>query len=96
MAFHTDRITIYVPKEKQMGLTRPKVSQVEKKPKSQDGHFWVSMFKSVLRLIGCYALWTSASVLGVATTVSVAAVPLAMAAGFFAAAEVLGIIEELV
>ena len=32
MAFHTDRITIYIPKEKEMGLTRPKVAQVEQKP----------------------------------------------------------------
>ena len=91
MAFHTDRITIYIPKEKKMGLTRPKVSQVEKKPKSQDGHFWVSMVKSVLRLIGCYALWTAATVIG-----GVVAVPLVLAAGLFAAAEVLGIVEELV
>ena len=74
-----------------MGLTRPKVAQVEQKPKSKDKHFWVSMFKSVLRLIGCYALYAGATILG-----GVAAVPLTMAAGLFAAAEVLGIVEELV
>ena len=91
MAFHTDRITIYIPKEKKMGLTRPKVAQVEQKPKSKDKHFWASMFKSVLRLIGCYALYTGATILG-----GVAAVPLTLAAGLFAAAEVLGIVEELV
>jgi len=76
-----------------MPLTRPKSVQIEtvRKPKHKDGHFMVSMVKSVIRIVGCYALYLGAGLLG-----DPVATPITLAAGAFAAAEVLGIVEELV
>jgi len=76
-----------------MPLTRPKSIQIEqqKKPKIKDGHFMVSMVKSVIRIVGCYALYLAAGLLG-----DPVATPLSLAAGALAAAEILGIVEELV
>ena len=41
-----------------MGLTRPKVTQMEKKPKLKDNNFVLGMIKSALRLGACYMLYT--------------------------------------
>ena len=64
-----------------MGLTRPKVTQLEKIAKIKDKHFWASMIKSIIRLGACYALY-----LGM--------IPLA--AILLGVAELIGIIEEMV
>jgi hypothetical protein len=45
-------------KEKKMGLTRPKVTQMEKKPKLKDNDFILGMIKSAIRLVACYMLYT--------------------------------------
>ena len=45
-------------KEKKMGLTRPKVIQMEKKPKLKDKDFILGMIKSAIRLVACYMLYT--------------------------------------
>ena len=45
-------------KEKKMGLTRPKVTQMEKKPKLKDNDFILGMIKSAIRLVACYILYT--------------------------------------
>jgi len=41
-----------------MGLTRPKVTQMEKKPKLKDNDFILGMIKSAIRLVACYMLYT--------------------------------------
>ena len=41
-----------------MGLTRPKIQQMEKKPKLKDNDFILGMIKSAIRLIACYMLYT--------------------------------------
>ena len=64
-----------------MGLTRPKVTQLEKIAKIKDKHFWASMIKSIIRLGACYALY-----LGM--------IPLA--AILLGVAELIGIVEEMV
>jgi len=64
-----------------MGLTRPKVAQLEKTAKIKDKHFWASMVKSSTRLGACYALY-----LGM--------IPLA--AILLGVAELIGIVEEMV
>jgi hypothetical protein len=51
----------------------------EKESKSKS-HFWISMFKSLLRIVACYALFEG---------------NLHEAAGFFVIAEALGIAEEI-
>ena len=59
--FYTEKITITVPaKEKKMGLTRPKIDQMEvrKKPKLKDESFIIGMIKSAIRLGACYMLFT--------------------------------------
>jgi len=68
-------------KEKKMGLTRPKATQLEKVKKMQDKHFWVSMIKSTGRLCACYLLYSRM---------------ISMAAIVFAISEVIGIVEEMV
>jgi len=68
-------------KEKKMGLTRPKATQLEKVKKMQDKHFWVSMIKSTGRLCACYLLYSGM---------------ISMAAIVFAISEVIGIVEEMV
>ncbi len=56
--FYTEKITITLPEEKKMGLTRPKAVQVEKKPKLKDNDFILGMIKSAIRLGACYMLFT--------------------------------------
>ena len=79
--FYTEKITITLPEEKKMGLTRPKVTQLEKVKKIKDKHFWVSMIKSTGRLYACYLLYSGM---------------ISMAAIVFAISEVIGIVEEMV
>ena len=57
---------------------------VESKSKK---HFWVSIFKSILRLGACYGLWIVGTDMGDPV--------LQVTAIFFGLAEVLGIVEEL-
>ena len=40
-----------------MGLTRPKLQQMEKKPKLKDNDFILGMIKSVIRIGACYMLF---------------------------------------
>jgi hypothetical protein len=68
-------------KEKKMGLTRPKATQLEKVKKMKDKHFWASMIKSVMRIGACYLLFTG---------------NIQMGAAGLALAEVVGIVEEMV
>jgi hypothetical protein len=68
-------------KEKKMGLTRPKATQLEKVKKINDKHFWVSMIKSTGRLYACYLLYS-----GMISTAAIV----------FAISEVVGIVEEMV
>jgi len=57
--FYTEKITITVPaEEKKMGLTRPKMQQVEKIQKSKDPQFYMMFLKSAIRIGACYALLT--------------------------------------
>ena len=80
--FYTEKITITVPaKEKKMGLTRPKSTQLEKPKKKDDPHFWVSLVKSAIRIVACYMLFIG--------SIEMAAVTLAIA-------EFAGIGEEIV
>jgi hypothetical protein len=48
------------------------------------GHFYVSIFKSILRIGACYGLWLTGDIMLQAVGV------------LFALAEVLGIVEEMV
>ena len=41
-----------------MGLTRPKIEQMEKKHKLHDDDFIIGMIKSAIRLGACYMLFT--------------------------------------
>ena len=50
-------------------------------------HFWVSIFKNILRLGACYGLWIVGSDMGEPV--------LQATAIFFGLAEILGIVEEL-
>ena len=54
-----------------MGLTRPKVTQMEKKPKLKDNDFVLGMVKSIIRIGACYMLYTG--------NIEMAAVTFAMA-----------------
>ena len=56
--FYTEKITITLPKENKVGLTRPKIQQMEKKPKLKDNDFILGMIKSVIRIGACYMLYT--------------------------------------
>jgi hypothetical protein len=57
--FYTEKITITVPaEENKMGLTRPKIQQVEKVAKSKDPQFYMMFLKSAIRIGACYALLT--------------------------------------
>ena len=58
MPFYTEKITITIPEEKKMGLTRPKIQQMEKKPKLKDNDFILGMIKSAIRIGACYMLFT--------------------------------------
>jgi hypothetical protein len=58
MPFYTEKITITIPEEKKMGLTRPKIQQMEKKPKLKDNEFILGMIKSAIRIGACYMLFT--------------------------------------
>lgn len=40
-----------------MGLTRPKATQMEKKPKLKDPNFYMDLIKSVIRIGACYMLF---------------------------------------
>jgi hypothetical protein len=75
--FYTEKITITVPTEdKKMGLTRPKMQQVEKVKKSKDPQFYMMFLKSAIRIGACYALLTgdfvmAAIVFGIAEFVNI-------------------------
>ena len=75
--FYTEKITIILPvKEKKMGLTRPKMQQVEKVKKSKDPQFYMMFLKSAIRIGACYALLTgdfvmAAIVFGIAEFVNI-------------------------
>jgi len=75
--FYTEKITITVPAEgKKMGLTRPKMQQVEKVKKSKDPQFYMMFLKSAIRIGACYALLTgdfvmAAIVFGIAEFVNI-------------------------
>lgn len=56
--WYTEKITITLPEEKKMGLTRPKLQQMEKKPKLKDNDFIIGMIKSAIRIGACYMLFT--------------------------------------
>lgn len=58
MPFYTEKITLTLPEEKKMGLTRPKLQQMEKKPKLKDNDFIIGMIKSAIRIGACYMLYT--------------------------------------
>ena len=60
MPFYTEKITLTLPEEKKMGLTRPRVDQMEirKKPKLKDNNFIIGMLKSAIRIGACYMLYT--------------------------------------
>ena len=58
MPFYTEKITITIPEEKKMGLTKPKIQQMEKKPKLKDNEFILGMIKSAIRIGACYMLFT--------------------------------------
>jgi len=84
MPFYTEKISFTLPaKEKKMGLTRPKIDQMEvrKKPKLQDNDFIIGMIKSAIRLGACYMLFTG---------------NIEMAAATFAIAEFAGIGNRLI
>ena len=53
---------------------------MEPKESKSNSHFWISMLKSLLRIIACYSLFEG---------------NLHEAAGFFCVAEALGIAEEI-
>jgi hypothetical protein len=53
-------------------------------------HFYISLVKSALRLLGCYLLWSAGAVMG-----DVAGIFVQWSAFALAAAEGLGILEEL-
>jgi len=75
--FYTEKITITLPvEEKKMGLTRPKMQQVEKVKKSKDPQFYMMFLKSAIRIGACYALLTgdfvmAAIVFGIAEFVNI-------------------------
>jgi hypothetical protein len=57
--WYTEKIIITVPaEEKKMGLTRPKIQQMEKKPKLKDNDFILGIIKSAIRIGACYMLFT--------------------------------------
>jgi hypothetical protein len=57
--FYTEKISFTLPaEEKKMGLTRPKIQQVEKIQKSKDPQFYMMFLKSAIRIGACYALLT--------------------------------------
>ena len=59
MPFYTEKISFTLPEEEnKMGLTRPKIQQLEKVKKSKDPQFYMMCLKSVIRIGGCYALLT--------------------------------------
>ena len=59
MPFYTEKISFTLPaEEKKMGLTRPKIQQMEKVKKSKDPQFYMFLLKSTIRIGGCYALFT--------------------------------------
>ena len=81
--WYTEKITLTLPEEKKMGLTRPRVDQMEvrKKPKLKDNDFILGMIKSAVRLGACYMLFTG---------------NIEMAAVTFAIAEFAGIGKRLI
>jgi hypothetical protein len=57
--FYTEKISFTLPaEENKMGLTRPKIQQMEKIKKSKDPQFYMLLIKSAIRIGGCYALLT--------------------------------------
>ena len=60
---------------------------MQEQASSTKRHFWFSIFKSMLRLGGCYGLWLVGGSMGepIIQTVGV----------FFGIAEILGILEEI-
>ena len=67
MPFYTEKITITIPEEKKMGLTRPKIQQMEKKPKLKDNDFILGIIKSAIRIGACYMLFTGNIVMAAVT-----------------------------
>ena len=60
---------------------------MEPKESNSKKHFWLSIFKIIFRLGGCYGLWLVGGSMGE---------PVIQAVGvFFGIAEILGIAEEL-
>ena len=60
---------------------------MEPKESNSKKHFWLSIFKSIFRLGGCYGLWLVGGSMGE---------PVIQAVGvFFGIAEILGFAEEL-
>lgn len=53
---------------------------IQPKESKSNRHFYLSMIKSILRIVGCWALWDYS---------------LGSTAIFFASAEIVGILEEL-
>ena len=59
MPFYTEKINFTLPaEEKKMGLTRPKLQQMEKIQRSKDPQFYMLLMKSAIRIGGCYVLLT--------------------------------------
>jgi len=84
-----------------MGLTRPKMSQVQVKPKHKDKKFYLSVIKVAAYLGACYALYNGGVVLGEAIYVAeLPAVNLGQwftyAAGLFLVANITSFIRDLV
>ena len=84
-----------------MGLTRPKMSQVAKKPKHKDKKFYLSVLKVVAYLGACYALYTAGVVVGEALYSAQVVLDLdpgkyiQAAAGLFALANITSFVNDL-
>ena len=85
-----------------MGLTRPKMSQVAKKPKHKDKKFFLSVLKVAAYLGACYALYTAGVAIGEALYTAQVVSDLnpgsyiQAAAGLFALANITSFVNELV
>jgi len=84
-----------------MGLTRPKINQVQEKPKLKDKKFYLSVIKVAAYLGACYSLYYAGVVLGEA--IYVTALPevnigkwFTYAAGLFLVANITSFIRDLV
>ena len=73
-----------------MGLTRPKMSQVAKKPKHKDRKFYLSVIKVAAYLGACYVLYIAGNALGEEPGNLIQA-----AAGLFALANITSFVNDL-